>query len=83
MIRAGRSGLALAVALGLAACGGSVKPTAAPAARTGPRGARDPINPRASKEFEGAMRAMRVGGPEAQETARTRLRAAVAHLRSW
>jgi len=77
MIRAGRPGLALAVALGLAACGGSAKPTAAPVARTGPRGARDPINPKASKEFEGAMRAMRVGGPEAQDTARTRLRAAV------
>lgn len=74
-----RAALCLAVGAGLAiaACGGGGKQAAAPTARTGPRAARDPINPRASKEFEGAMRAMRVGGPEAQDTARARLKLAV------
>ena len=38
---------------------------------------RDPINPKAQKEFDAAMRALRLGGPEAAETARARLRAAV------
>lgn len=76
MIRAAAM-LGLTLGLGLAACGGGTKQTATTTARTGPRATRDPINPKASKEFEGAMRAMRVGGPEAQETARTRLRAAV------
>ena len=65
-------------ALALAACGGgSAHPVAHATAGGGPRAAREPINPRAAKEFEGAMRALRVGGPEAQDTARTRLRAAI------
>ncbi len=38
---------------------------------------RDPIKPAAYKEFEAAMRAVRLGGPEASETARARLRAAL------
>ena len=37
----------------------------------------DPVNPKAQKEFDSAMRALRLGGPEANETARGRLRAAV------
>jgi tetratricopeptide (TPR) repeat protein len=63
----------------LAACGGgsTSKPTASPTARTGSRAQRDPINPKAAKEFDGAMRALRVGGPEAQDTARARLKVAV------
>jgi tetratricopeptide (TPR) repeat protein len=66
----------IAVALVAGACGGTAKQAAAPAARAvGAK--RDPINPRAAKEFEGAMRALRVGGPEAQDTARARLKAAV------
>ncbi|HEX7839917.1 MAG TPA: tetratricopeptide repeat protein [Kofleriaceae bacterium] len=71
--------LVAVIALGaLAACGASAsKPPAAPAARTGRTAARDPINPKAAREFEGAMRAVRVGGPEAQDTARARLKAAV------
>jgi tetratricopeptide (TPR) repeat protein len=65
----------------LAACGGggAARPAAqAQAPRTGPRATRDPINPKAAKEFEGAMRAMRVGGPEAQDTAKARLKSAAA-----
>lgn len=69
---------ALVVALG-AACGGgggSTKAASTPGSR--PASAkRDPINPKAAKEFEGAMRALRVGGPEASDTARARLKAAV------
>src|SRR4051812_22495148 len=38
---------------------------------------RDPIRPEARKDFESAMRAVRLGGPEASETARARLRAAI------
>ena len=61
----------------VAACGG-------PSSR-GPEGPqtaqskakRSPINPAAYKEFEAAMRAVRLGGPEASETARDRLRAAL------
>ncbi|HEX3761353.1 MAG TPA: tetratricopeptide repeat protein [Kofleriaceae bacterium] len=72
-----RTGLAIA-ACAIAACGGGTKhQTTQATAASGPRAAREPINPKAAKEFEGAMRAMRVGGPEAQDTARARLRAAV------
>ncbi|HEU4729272.1 MAG TPA: tetratricopeptide repeat protein [Kofleriaceae bacterium] len=68
--------LAIAAALATAACGGGPKRAAAPAAHA-QRARRDPINPKAAKEFEGAMRALRVGGPEAQDTARARLKVAV------
>lgn len=47
-------------------------------AGTGPaRQHRDPVKPAAAKEFEAAMRAIRLGGPEADETARARLRSAL------
>ena len=71
--------LAVAIAAcALVACGGGSKRETTPAATPGrTRATRDPINPKAAKEFEGAMRALRVGGPEAQDTARARLRAAV------
>jgi tetratricopeptide (TPR) repeat protein len=36
------------------------------------------VDPKAAKEFEAAMRAMRLGGPEANETAKARLKAALA-----
>jgi tetratricopeptide (TPR) repeat protein len=68
--------LALVVALCGACGGGGGKATTAP----GPRSAaskRDPINPKAAKELEAAMRALRIGGPEARDTARARLNAAV------
>ena len=58
------------------ACGGSS------ANRIGPGGKttsvkRDPVNPKAAKEFEAAMRAIRLGGPEANETAKARLKSAL------
>jgi len=59
----------------LVACGGSAK-------RIGPQGRKvvrlEPVNPKAAKEFEAAMRALRLGGPEASETAKARLKAALA-----
>ncbi len=38
---------------------------------------RDPINPKAAKEFEAAMRQLRIGGPEASEGARGHLKLAL------
>jgi len=68
--------LIAAVATSLGACGGSS------VNRIGPGGKaavvrRDPINPKAAKEFEAAMRAIRLGGPESHETAKARLRSAL------
>jgi tetratricopeptide (TPR) repeat protein len=76
---AARRRLALAIAAcALVACGGGPqRATPQVTASSRPRATRDPTNPKAAKEFEGAMRALRVGGPEAQDTARARLRAAV------
>lgn len=56
------------------ACGGSGKRTV-----RGGRVAthRDPVKPAAMKEFDSAMRAMRLGGPDADETARARLKKAL------
>ena len=73
-----RFAAAAALAIALAACGGGSGTKAAVRTATpGARAQREPINPKAAKEFEGAMRALRVGGPEAQDTAKARLRAAV------
>ncbi len=51
------------------------------ASRIGPQGRRvnrlDPVNPKAAKEFEAAMRALRLKGPEANATAKVRLQAAL------
>ena len=68
--------LGAALALALAACGGGAKVKA----KTGPGVVKklDPVNPKAAKAFENAMRAMRLGGPEAQETAKARLKEAIA-----
>ncbi|MBA3465757.1 MAG: tetratricopeptide repeat protein [Deltaproteobacteria bacterium] len=67
--------LALLVVMAIAACGGSS------ARRIGPGGKTtvklDPVNPKAAREFEAAMRAMRLGGPEANETAKARLKSAL------
>jgi tetratricopeptide (TPR) repeat protein len=66
--------LVLLLALVLVACGGSTS-------RIGPKGRTvnrlQPVNPKAAKEFESAMRALRLGGPEAFDTAKARLRAAL------
>ncbi|HSS01323.1 MAG TPA: tetratricopeptide repeat protein [Kofleriaceae bacterium] len=67
---------ALALGLACAACGGAAKQQKTQIAPT-TASKRDPINPKAAKEFEGAMRALRVGGPEAKETARARLKVAL------
>ncbi|MDQ3364007.1 MAG: tetratricopeptide repeat protein [Myxococcota bacterium] len=68
-------GLVLAGVI-LAGCGGG-----SAAGRIGPQGRKvnrlDPVNPKAVKEFEAAMRALRLGGPEASETAKARLKAAL------
>lgn len=67
---------ALIVAIAVVACGGSVTDRTRP----GPRGVvkkLDPVNPRAAKAFESAMRALRLGGPEAHETAKARLKEAL------
>src|SRR5262245_40943663 len=69
---------ALAIALvALVACGGSQAKD--PGTTSGKSKARklDPINPKAAKEIENAMRALRHSGPDANETARGRLREAV------
>ncbi|HEY0253592.1 MAG TPA: tetratricopeptide repeat protein, partial [Kofleriaceae bacterium] len=62
--------------IALAACGGGTK-KADTATKGRTKEKRDPINPAAHKEFDAAMRAIRLGGPEASETARARLKAAL------
>ncbi len=68
--------LVLALAL-FAACGGSSATLRIAAEGKGKTAKLDPVNPKAAKEFEAAMRAMRLGGPEANETAKARLKAAL------
>jgi len=75
--RAGWLGPVFAVALAGACGGGGGTRTTSTAVAGTASAKRDPINPKAAKEFEGAMRAMRVGGPEAQDTAKARLKAAL------
>lgn len=80
MSRARITALAIAatVALGLGACGGGG--TTRRIQTTGPRPAPklDPVKPQARREFEAALRALRLGGPEAPATARARFEAALA-----
>jgi tetratricopeptide (TPR) repeat protein len=74
-----RALIALWIALAAAAlggCGGSVKDRTKPGAR-GVVKRLDPVNPRAAKAFESAMRAIRLGGPEAHDTAKLRLKEAL------
>ena len=66
----------LVILVALAACGGTAKKPEAPTGRQA-KAKRDPVKPAAYKEFEAAMRAVRLGGPEASETARARLRSAL------
>jgi tetratricopeptide (TPR) repeat protein len=60
----------------VAACGGTSKRNVKGAGRT-TAVHRDPVKPAAMKEFDSAMRAVRLGGPEASETARARLKSAL------
>ncbi|MDQ3334747.1 MAG: tetratricopeptide repeat protein [Myxococcota bacterium] len=66
----------LVILIALAACGGG-----SASSRIEPKGRNiarlDPVNPKAQKEFEAAMRALRLGGPDAMETAKARLKAAL------
>lgn len=61
----------------LAACGGGGGKRSTLGTGATAKQHRDPVKPAAAKEFEAAMRAIRLGGPEADETARARLRSAV------
>lgn len=67
--------LAAIMILAVGACGGSS------VNRIGPGKGRavklDPVNPKAMKAFESAMRATRLGGPEANDTAKGRLKDAL------
>jgi tetratricopeptide (TPR) repeat protein len=60
----------------LVACGGAGSRKVKGGGR-GPTARREPIKPAAMKEFESAMRALRLGGPEANEIARGRLKKAL------
>ena len=78
MSRAPLSLAAVALALALVACGGpSVKHRIG---STGPAAAPklDPVKPAAMKEFDAGLRALRLGGTDANATARKRFEAAVA-----
>jgi len=67
------------VAMLAAACGGSQTRRIGSAPKGGRQVAKlDPVNPKAQREFDAAMRALRLGGPEANDTAKSRLKAAVA-----
>jgi tetratricopeptide (TPR) repeat protein len=62
----------------LVACGGgSKRTTLGSGGGHDKKQKRDPVKAAAYKEFEAAMRAFRLGGPEAAETAKTRLKNAV------
>jgi tetratricopeptide (TPR) repeat protein len=69
--------VSVAVLLALiAACGGSAAvKNITPTGRTSTH--LNPVDPKAQKQFEAAMRAVRLGGPDANETARARLKAAL------
>lgn len=77
MSRTPRTLAIIALSLLLVACGGGGGKRNIKA--TGPRVAPklDPVKPQARREFEAALRALRLGGPEAVETARARFEAAV------
>lgn len=70
-----RAGAAI-LALVLAACGGGAGEQAGPKTAGG-KLKREPVSSAAFREFEAAMRAIRLGGPEANQTARERLRTAL------
>ncbi len=61
----------------LAACSGSVTKKRIVSTGPGDTPKLDPVKPEAMKEFQAALRALKLGGPEAAETARGRFEAAV------
>ena len=61
----------------LVACGGGSKRTVGAGGGPHAKAKREPIRREAQAAFEDAMRALRLGGPEADETAAARLRAAL------
>jgi tetratricopeptide (TPR) repeat protein len=63
--------------IALAACGGAGGKRQVAGTGPGQKKQRDPIKAEARRDFEAAMRAIRLGGPEANETARARLREAL------
>ena len=70
--------LAIILIIALAACGGGGKRTTlGSGGNKGAKVKRDPVKASARKEFEAAMRAFRLGGPEALETAKSRLKNAI------
>ncbi len=71
-----RAVVLLLIALVAIACGPAGKRKVKGSGRTVAE-RRAPVKPAALKEFESAMRAVRLGGPESTETARARLRAAL------
>jgi len=66
----------IALVVAAAACGGSVKERTKAEGRPIAKKL-DPVNPKAARAFENAMRALRLGGPEANETAKARLKEAI------
>lgn len=67
----------IAIAVFATACGGSVEHRPTTRASSNAAQTRRAVAPAAVREFEAAMRAVRLRGPEAAETARGRLQAAV------
>ena len=66
----------LALVAAAAACSGSAKDRTRAGGRPITKKL-DPVNAKAAKAFENAMRALRLGGPEAHETAKARLKEAL------
>ena len=65
------------IALLIAACGGNIKGRIQSGGGKSNAPKLEPVKPAAMREFEAAMRAVRLGGPEARETAKARLQAAI------
>lgn len=66
--------LVLVALASLGACGAAPKIT--PGGKA-PKPKLDPVNPAAMKQFESAMRALRLGGPDASDAAKSRLKEAL------
>ncbi|MEZ4404298.1 MAG: tetratricopeptide repeat protein [Kofleriaceae bacterium] len=69
--------LVISAALVAGACGGSTATRRIQSTGPRPQVQLDPVKPEARREFDAAMRALRLGGPEAPATAAARLAAAV------